>query len=144
MWQINVSRRSLTRRTPELKITDIGKLVKQLQVMRTGIVIKRAEAIQLIQAVDGKRYEKLEKCLHALLTSHADHWDWQQYEKYSIFSVKRGNIKTRLSTVDYSIANYFDNDPELKNKWTRIPWTVNTKQVPTEKNHWKSPLNCSA
>ena len=112
----------------------IDKLIKQLQIMRVEIDIQRAEVIQLIQAVDGKQYEKLEKCLHALLT-HADHWDWQQYEKYSIFNLKRGNVKTRLSTVYYPIAYNFDKDPEWKNKCTRLPWPVNTKQVPTGKNH---------
>ena len=90
---------------------NIDKLIKQLQIMRVEIDIQRAEAIQLIQAVDGKQYEKLEKCLHALLT-HADHWDWQQYEKYSIFNLKRGNVKARLSTVYYPIAYNFDKDPE--------------------------------
>ena len=114
--------------------TEIDKLVKQLQTMRVEIDIQRAEAIQLIQAVDAKQYEKLEKCLHALLT-HADHWDWQQYEKYSIFNVKRGNVKTRLSTVYYPIAYNFDKDPEWKNKCTRLPWPINSKQVPTGRNN---------
>ena len=114
--------------------TEVDKLVKQLQIMRVEIDIQHAEAIQLIQAVDGKQYDKLEKCLHALLT-HADHWDWQQYEKYSIFNLKRGNVKTRLSTVYYPIAYNFDKDPEWKNKCTRLPWPVNTKQVPNGKNH---------
>ena len=31
------------------------------------IDIQRPEAIQLIQALEGKHYEKLEKCPHALL-----------------------------------------------------------------------------
>ena len=114
--------------------TEVDKLVKQLQIMTVEIDIQHAEAIQLIQAVDGKQYDKLEKCLHALLT-HADHWDWQQYEKYSIFNLKRGNVKTRLSTVYYPIAYNFDKDPEWKNKCTRLPWPVNTKQVPNGKNH---------
>ena len=35
--------------------TEIEKLVKQLQVMRVAIDIQRAEAIQLIQAVDGQQ-----------------------------------------------------------------------------------------
>ena len=60
--------------------TDIEKLVKQLQVMRVEIDIQRAEAVQLIQAVDGQQYEKLERSLHAHLT-HANQWDWKDYEK---------------------------------------------------------------
>ena len=36
--------------------TEIEKLLKQLQVMRVEIDIQRAEAIQLIQAVDGQQY----------------------------------------------------------------------------------------
>ena len=48
--------------------TKIQKLVKQLEVMRVKIDIRSAEAIQLIQAVDGKQYEKLETCLHELVT----------------------------------------------------------------------------
>ena len=75
--------------------------------MRVGIDIQRAEAIQLIQAVDGKQYEKLEKNLHALLT-HSNQWDWKDYENYSIFNVKRGNIKTFLSTIYYPITFNFD------------------------------------
>ena len=115
--------------------TEVDKLVKQLQIMRVEIDIQREEAIQLIQAVDGKQYEKLEKCIHALLITHADHWDWQQYEKYSIFNLKRGNVKTRLSTVYFPIAYNINKYPEWKNKCTRLPWPVNTKQVPTGKNH---------
>ena len=135
MWQINGSRRSLIKRTPDLKIkTDIDNLIKQLQIMRVEIDIQRAEAIRLIQAVDAKQYQKLAKCLHALLT-HADHWDWQQYEKYSIFNIKQGNVKTRRSIVYYHIAYNSDKDPDWKNKCTRLPWPVNTKQVPTGKNH---------
>ena len=57
--------------------TEIEKLVKQLQVMRVEIDVQRAEAIQLIQAVDGQQYEKLERCLHALLT-YAENWDIEQ------------------------------------------------------------------
>ena len=95
---------SLTKKTNQIKDqSEIDKLVKQLQVMRVEIDIQRAEAIQLIQAVDGQQYEKLERCLHALLT-HAEHWDVEQYKKYSIFNIKRGNIKTRLSTIYYPIA----------------------------------------
>ena len=53
---------SLNRKTAQIKEqTEIEKLVKQLQVMRVEIDIQRAEAIQLIQAVDGQQYEKLEK-----------------------------------------------------------------------------------
>ena len=63
---------SLNKKTAQIKEqTEIEKLVKQLQVMRVEIDIQRAEAIQLIQAVDGQQYEKLEKSLHALLT-HAN------------------------------------------------------------------------
>ena len=77
--------------------TEIEKLVKNLQVMRVEIDIQRAEAIQLIQAVDGQHYAKLD-CLHALLT-YAENWDFEHNKKYSIINVKRGIIKTRLSTV---------------------------------------------
>ena len=60
---------SLNKKAAQIKEqTEIEKLVKQLQVMRVGIDIQRAEAIQLIQAVDGQRHDKLERCLHALLT----------------------------------------------------------------------------
>ena len=102
---------SLNKKAAQIKKqTEIEKLVKQLQVMRVEIDIQRAEAIQLIQAVDGQQYEKLERRLHALLT-HAENWDVEQYKKYSIFNVKRGNIKTRLSTVYYRTAYNFDKDP---------------------------------
>ena len=47
--------------------------------MRVEIDIQRAEAIQLIQAVDGKSNEKLEKWVQAHLT-HTIHWDWKDYE----------------------------------------------------------------
>ena len=53
---------SLTKKTNQIEDQpEVEKLIKQLQVMRTEIDIQRAEAIQLIQAVDGKQYEKLEK-----------------------------------------------------------------------------------
>ena len=125
---------SLTKKTNQIKDqSEIDKMVKQLQVMRVEIDIQRAEAIQLIQAVDGQQYEKLERCLHALLT-HAEHWDVEQYKKYSIFNIKRGNIKTRLSTIYYPIAYNFDKDPEWKEKCTRLPWPIDEKNVPTGKN----------
>ena len=108
--------------------------MKQLQIMRVEIEIKRAEAIQLIQAMDGIQYEKLEKSLYALLT-HANHWDWKDYEKYSNFNVKRGNIKNRLSTICYPIAYNFDKDPNWKEKCTRLPWPINPTNVPTGENN---------
>ena len=114
--------------------SEIEKNIKQLQIMRVEIDIQRAEAIQLIQAVDANQYEKLEKSLHALLT-HANHWDWKEYEKYSIFNVKRGNIKSRLSTIYYPIAYNFDKDPNWKEKCTRLPWPINPKNVPTGENN---------
>ena len=53
---------SLNKKAAQIKKqTEIEKLVKQLQVMRVEIDIQRAEAIQLIQAVDGQQYEKPEK-----------------------------------------------------------------------------------
>ena len=87
---------SLNKKAAQIKEqTEIEKLVKQLQVMRVEIDIQRAEFIQLIQAVDGQQYEKLGKSLHALLT-HANQWDWKDYEKHSSFNVKRSNVKSRL------------------------------------------------
>ena len=108
--------------------------MKPLQFMRVEIDIQRAEAIQLMQAVDGKQYEKLEKSFSALLT-HANHWDWKDYEKYSIFNVKRGNIKSRLSTIYHPIAYNFNKDPNWKEKCTRHPWPINPQNVPTGKNN---------
>ena len=132
---------SLNEKAAQIKEqTEIEKLVKQLQVMRVEIDIQRAEAIQLIQAVDGQQYEKLEKSLHALLT-HANQWDWKDYEKYSIFNVKRGNIKSRLSTIYYPIAYNFDKDPNWKEKCTRLPWPIDAKNVPTGKNNWSPRIN---
>ena len=101
--------------------------------MRVEIDIQRAEAIQPIQAVDGKQYEKLKKSSHALLT-HANHWDLTDFEKYSIFNVKRGNIKSRLSTIFYPVANNFDKDPNWKEKFTRLTWPIIPKNVPTGEN----------
>ena len=90
---------SLNKKTAQIKEqTEIEKLAKQLQVMRVEIDIQRAEAIQLIQAVDGQQYEKLERCLHALLT-HAEHWDVEQYKKYSIFNIKE---TSRLDSQHYT------------------------------------------
>ena len=71
--------------------------------MKVEIDLQRAEAIQLIQGVDGEQMEKLENCLHALLT-HANQWDWKDSEKISIFNVKRGKIRSRLLTIHYPIA----------------------------------------
>ena len=85
---------SLNKKAAQIKEqTEKEKLVKQLQVRRVQIDIQRAEVIQLIQAADGQQYEKLERSVHALLT-YAENWDIEQYKKYSIFNVKRGNIKT--------------------------------------------------
>ena len=125
----------LNKKTAQIKKqTELEKLVKQLQVMRVEIDIQRAEAIQLIQAVDGQQYEKLEKSLHALLT-HANQWDWKDYKKYSIFNVKRGNVKSRLPTIYYPIAYNFDKDPNWKEKCTPLPWPIDAKKVPTGKNN---------
>ena len=125
---------SLNKKVAQIKEqTEIKKLVKQLQVMRVEIDIQRAEPIQLIQAVDGQQYEKLEKSLHALLT-HANQWDWKDYEKYSFFNVKRGNVKTRLSTIYYPIEYNFDKDPKWKEKCTSLPRPIDSKNVLTGKN----------
>ena len=87
---------SLTKKTNQIKDqSEIERPIKQLQIMRVEIDIQRAEGIHLIRAVDGKQYEKLEKSFHAILT-HASHWDWKDFENYSIFNVKRVNIKSRL------------------------------------------------
>ena len=89
---------SLIKKSNQIKDqSEIEKLIKELQIMRVEIDIQRAEAIQIIQAVDGKEYEKLENSIHALST-HANQWDWKDYEKYSIFIGKRGNIQSRMST----------------------------------------------
>ena len=53
---------------------DVQKLVKQLNVLKDELAIQRAEAIQLIQFVDEKQYEKLEKYSHSFST-HASHCD---------------------------------------------------------------------
>ena len=120
--------------------TEIEKLVEQLQVVRVEIDIQRAEAVQLIQAVDGQQYEKLERCLHALLT-FAENWEIEQYKKCSIFNVKRGNIKTRLSTVHYPTAYNFEKDPNWTEKCARLPWPIDPKNVPTGKNNWSPRIN---
>ena len=84
---------SLTGKTNHFKFqAEIEKLVKHLQVMKVEVDIQRAEAIQLVQALDGKQYEKFEKRLDALLT-YANHWDWKDRDKYSNFNVKRENKK---------------------------------------------------
>ena len=123
---------SLTKKTNQIKDqSQADKLIKQVQVMRVETDIQRAEAIELIQAADGKQYEKLEESLHALLI-HANQWDWKDYEKYSISNKKRGN---RLSTI-YYIAYNFDKDPNWKEKCTRLPWvTLTPKSVPTVQNN---------
>ena len=115
-WMTMISQKGEIRNLqPEKQISSetkkkSKKTGRKLQVMKVKFVIQRAEAIQLIQAVDGKQYEKHEKCLHALLT-HANHWDWKDHGKCSCFSVKRDNIKNRLSTIYYPIAKTFDKDP---------------------------------
>ena len=49
---------SLTKKTNQIKDqSEIENFIKQLQIMRVEVDIQRAEAIQLIQAVDGTQYE---------------------------------------------------------------------------------------
>ena len=72
---------SLNKKAPQIKEqTETEELVEQLKVTRVEIDIQRAEAIQLIQAVYSQQYEKLESCVHALLT-FAENWDLEQYKK---------------------------------------------------------------
>ena len=124
---------SLKKKAAQIKEqTEIEKLVKQLQVMRVEIDIQRAEAIQA--NVDGQHYEKLERCLLAL-PPYAEIWDIEQYKKYSIFNVKRGNIKTRLSTVYYPKAYSFEKDPNWTQNCERLPWPIDAKNVPTGENN---------
>ena len=106
--------------------------------MKVEIDIQRAEPVQLIQAVDRKQYEDLKKSRHSLLT-YANQWDWKDCEKYFFFNVKRGNIKSRLSTIYYAIAYNFDNDLNWKEKCIRLPWPINPKTVPTGQNNRNSP-----
>ena len=100
--------------------------------MTVEIDIQRAEAIQLNQAVDSQLYEKLASCVHALLT-YAENWYIEQYKKYSIFNVKRGNIETQLSIVYYPTAYNFEKDPNWTQKCARIPWPIDAKNVPIGK-----------
>ena len=116
------------------------KLVEQLEVMKVQIDIQRAEAIQLIQAVDGKQCEKLGKFLHAVLT-YAENRDIQQYKKCSMFNVKRGNIKTRISTFCHPTAYNFEKEPNWTQKCARLPWPVNSKNLPNAENIWSSRRN---
>ena len=112
---------NLAKKTSQIKHqAESEELVTPLRVAKVEIDIQRAKAIELIQAVDGKQSEKLEKCLYVLLT-HANQWDWRDHEKYSVFDVKRGNIKNRLSTIHYPIAYIFDKDPNWKGKCIRLP-----------------------
>ena len=121
---------SLNKKAAQIKEqTEIEKLLKQLQV-RVEIYIQRAEAIQLVQTVDGQLNEKLQRCLHALLT-YVEIWDIEQYKKYSIFNVKRGNIKTRLSTVSYPTAYNFEKDRNRSQKCARFLWPIDAKNGPT-------------
>ena len=91
---------SLNKRAAQIKEqTEIQKLVKQLQVMRVEIDIQRAEAIQLNQAVDSQQYEKLESCLHALLT-YAENWYIEQY-KNTQFSM----LNEEISIADFQQFN---------------------------------------
>ena len=99
--------------------------------MQVEIAIESGKAIQLIQVVDGKQWEKFEKCLHAVLT-HAKYWHWEDYEKYSnFFSVKRGNKNMRLSSNYYPIDCNFDKNPDRQKKCTRLPGPSDSKNVPT-------------
>ena len=100
---INDSKNTLTKNYSNIKDQNaIEKLIKQLQTMRVEIDIRRAEPIELIQAVDGKQDEKLEKCLHAILT-HANHWGWIDYGKYFIFkspAQKKWKRSITLKTIE--------------------------------------------
>ena len=126
---------SLNKNSTQMKKqTEIEKLLKQLQVMRVETDIRRAEAMQLIQTVDGKRQEELEKCIHPVLT-YAENWDIEQHRKYSIFNVKRRNTQTRLSTIYYSTAYKFENDPNGTKKCARLLWPLNPKNVPAGENN---------
>ena len=116
---------------------EVEELLKQLQVMKVEIDIQRAQAIQLIQVVDGKQYEKLEKYLIAFST-HANHWDWRDYENYSIFKVKRGNIKNCLSTIYYPIPYNFDIDPNCEEKMYLGQLIRKMSLLPRRKEeHWR-------
>ena len=90
--------------------------------------IQRAEVIQFLQTVDGKRYKNLEKCLDALIT-HFENWDCEEYKKYSIFNVKRGNVKNRLRTVYGPVAYIFHKDPNSSKKCTLLALPVNSKKA---------------
>ena len=64
---------SSNKKTNQMKEQQkIDELVKQLHTMGVQFAIQPAVAIQLNQIVDGKQYEELVKCLHALL-AHANH-----------------------------------------------------------------------
>ena len=99
--------------------------------MRVEKDIRRAEAMQLFQAVDGQQNEKLERCLHVLLT-YAENWDIEHYKRHSVFNVKRGSNKTRFSAIYYPTAYSFEKDPnELDTKMCTSP--LRQKKFPLEK-----------
>ena len=60
--------------------------------MRVDIDIQRAEDIQLIQAVDGQHYGKLERRLQALL-NYAEDWDKEQFKKYSNKGISKRDFR---------------------------------------------------
>ena len=67
---------SLTEKTNQIKDqAEIKKLLKELQVKKVEIDIHRAEAIQVIQPVDRKQYEKLSK----MPACPPYHWNWKDY-----------------------------------------------------------------
>ena len=126
-------RESLNKKAAQIKEqTETEKLVKQLQVMRVEIDIQRAEAIQLIQAVDGQQYEKLERCLHALITC-AENWDIEQYKKYSIFQckTKKNQDPTFYSSLSHSLQ--FWKGSELDRKMCTSPLAYWCKECPNRR-----------
>ena len=121
--------------------TEIKPLVKQVQVMREGVVIQRVAAIQLFKADDSQQYMRLEKCLHALL-AHAGQRELDQYTKYSIFNIQNEMLKTASQYKPpffYPVVYNFDKIPTGGRIIFGVFGQKNPRRYPLAKNSRKTP-----
>lgn len=106
------------------RMQNIKADLKHLQRLQVEIDIQRAEAIQMISALDKKTHEKLKKSLKQLIEK-ADYEQQMKYAKSSILNVGRGSVGNRLKRTYFPTGDGgFSEDAAWKKKYSALPWPV--------------------
>ena len=104
----------------------IGQHLKNIQRISVDIDINRVEAIKLLRSLDDEKYKELQTSQAELLVL-ATAIDTEYYFEHSLFSVYKGTVKERFSTIWYPSGDGFKKDYNWESKYARLPSPINQK-----------------